>query len=209
VLAKAATVLDRATGGRFLLGLGAGWFEGDHLPFGIPLPPIGERIDRLISAVDVLHALFSAEAAGPPGVTRPDRFYPLAGATNLPPPVRVGGPPIVLGGQKRRGIELAARAGDGWVLPGINEGDASYLREKREELFRAMDRIGRDPSGFLVIGQVQVTGRESARRAVEAAKAFARAGATDLVIAVPSGRGPEVLPWAAREVAEPIREAVA
>ena len=56
VLAKSATVLDHATGGRFVLGLGAGWFEGEHEPFGIDLPPIGERIDRLISAVEVLRA---------------------------------------------------------------------------------------------------------------------------------------------------------
>ena len=41
LVAKAATALDHATGGRFLLGLGAGWFEGEHVPFGIPLPPIG------------------------------------------------------------------------------------------------------------------------------------------------------------------------
>ncbi len=76
LLAKAATVLDHATGGRFVLGLGAGWFEGEHEPFGIPLPPIGERIDRLTSAVGVLQALFSPEAAAAPGVTRPDRVLP-------------------------------------------------------------------------------------------------------------------------------------
>ena len=63
LLAKAATVLDHATDGRFVLGLGAGWFEGEHEPFGIDLPPIGPRIDRLVSAVDTLRALFSAAAA--------------------------------------------------------------------------------------------------------------------------------------------------
>src|SRR5204863_6435092 len=47
LLAKAAVVLDHATGGRFVLGLGAGWYDGEHLPFGIELPPIGPRIDRL------------------------------------------------------------------------------------------------------------------------------------------------------------------
>ena len=72
VLAKAATVLDHATGGRFVLGLGAGWHVFEHRTFGIPLPPIGERIDRLESAVEVITALFSPEAASPPGITRPD-----------------------------------------------------------------------------------------------------------------------------------------
>src|SRR5262245_17598999 len=47
ITAMASTVLDHATRGNFVLGLGAGWFEGEHEPFGIDLPPIGERIDRL------------------------------------------------------------------------------------------------------------------------------------------------------------------
>ncbi len=46
VLAKAATVMDHATGGRFILSLGAGWHEGEHRPFGIPMPPMPERFDR-------------------------------------------------------------------------------------------------------------------------------------------------------------------
>src|ERR1700741_1625594 len=94
VLAKAATALDQATSGRFVLGLGAGWHEGEHEPFGIPLPEIKERFDRFESAVHVLKALFSGEAATDRGVSRPDRFYPLDGATNLPPPLTPGGPPI-------------------------------------------------------------------------------------------------------------------
>ena len=74
VLAKAATVLDHATGGRFIVGLGAGWHEGEHLPFGIPLPSMPERFDRFESAVHVLRALWSDAARVPPGVTRPDPF---------------------------------------------------------------------------------------------------------------------------------------
>ena len=68
--------MDHATGGHFILGLGAGWHEGEHAAFGIPLPPIGERIDRLESAVGVLQALFSAAAGVPPGVSRPDPLLP-------------------------------------------------------------------------------------------------------------------------------------
>ncbi len=137
VVAKAATVLDHATGGRFVLGLGAGWHEFEHRTFGIPLPPIGERIDRLESAVEVITALFSPDAASPPGITRPDRFYPLEGATNEPPPLTPGGPPIFLGGQGRRGIALAGRAADGWLLPGVNAGDERYFAAKRERAARA------------------------------------------------------------------------
>src|SRR5436190_5205016 len=107
LVAKQATVMDHVTGGHFIVGLGAGWHEGEHEMFGIPLPRIGERIDRLESAVAVLRALFGEEARQEPGVRLDDHFYPLRGAVNDPPPRSAKGPPIWLGGQKRRGIALA------------------------------------------------------------------------------------------------------
>ena len=88
VLAKQATVLDQLTGGRFILGLGAGWHEGEHEAFGIPLPPPPERFDRLESSLRVLSALFSDAARRPPGVELDDPFVPLRGATNEPAPLR-------------------------------------------------------------------------------------------------------------------------
>ncbi|HEY7522823.1 MAG TPA: LLM class flavin-dependent oxidoreductase [Candidatus Limnocylindrales bacterium] len=208
VLAKAATVLDHMTGGRFILGLGAGWLESEHAPFGIPLPPIGERIDRLVSAVGAIQALFSPAAADAPGVTRADPFYPLAGAVNAPPPLTPGGPPIYLGGQKRRGIELAARAAAGWVMPGDRPGDVHYLADRRDALMRAMEALDRDPSGFGITGQV-VAGADAAARASarRAATAMVRAGATEIIVGIAAPDGPPALEIAAREIAEPLRAA--
>jgi alkanesulfonate monooxygenase SsuD/methylene tetrahydromethanopterin reductase-like flavin-dependent oxidoreductase (luciferase family) len=209
ILAKAATFLDHATGGRFIVGLGAGWHEGEHLPFGIPLPPMPERFDRFESAVHVLKALFSPAAAAEPGVSRPDAFYPLDGATNMPPPLTPGGPPIWLGGQKRRGLALVARHGNGWMLPAIPHPDIPYFSEKREGILAAMADAGRDPTGFAFAAQV-ATGltSESRRAAVEGALAFARAGATHLVLGMPARLGPDGLTAVAREVADPLREAL-
>ena len=209
VLAKAATLLDHATGGRFILGLGAGWFEGEHEPFGLELPPIGRRIDRLVSAVAVLEALFSPVAAAPPGVTRPDPFYPLAGATNMPPPLTPDGPPLYLGGQGPRGIRLAAQSAAGWLLPGVNAGDVDYFRGKRQELVEAMQAIGRHPADFDFVGQV-AAGRtaESRAAAVVAARGMIGAGATHVVLQVPADLGPVGLEVVAREVAEPLRAQV-
>jgi len=206
LLAKSATVLDHATGGRFVLGLGAGWFEGEHEPFGIELPPIGERIDRLISAVEVLGLLFSPEAATPEGVTRDDRFYPLRGATNRPDPVTPGGPPIFLGGQKPRGIRLAARRASGWLLTGTEAGDVGYFSEKRDELRRALEAEGRESDGFEFVAQVH-TGPDAAdrARALDEARAMAGAGATEIVIGVPAGLGPAALDAAHRDVLTPLR----
>jgi len=209
VLAKAATVLDHATGGRFILGLGAGWHEREHGDFGIPLPPIGERIDRLESAVAVLQALFSEAATEPPGISRPDPFYPLENALNQPPPLTPGGPPIWLGGQRRRGIALVARAGQGWIMPGDQAGNVDYLREKRDAVLAAFEAIGRDPTGFDFAGQV-VAGatRDDRRSAVAAATAMVAAGATHVIVGIPARLGPDGLVTMAREVAEPLRAAI-
>jgi alkanesulfonate monooxygenase SsuD/methylene tetrahydromethanopterin reductase-like flavin-dependent oxidoreductase (luciferase family) len=209
MLAKAATVLDHATGGHFILGLGAGWHEDEHRSFGLPLPPLKERIDRLESAVEVLRALFSDEARTPPGVSRPDPFYPLDGATNEPPTVASGGPPIYLGGQGPRGIALAARAADGWILPGLNAGDAVYMAEKRDALLRELERVGRDPSGFGFAGQVLI-GRtaDDRERALAQALGLVDIGATEVVLGIVGSSGPTGLQAVVDEVAIPIREAI-
>ena len=158
VLAKSATVMDHATGGRFIVGLGAGWHAGEHVPYAIPMPPMPERFDRFESAVHVLRALWSAAASEPPGVTRPDPFYPLVEATNEPPPRTPGGPPLYLGGQKRRGIALAAAVADGWLLPAVvalgSPSDLDYFSVKRDAIIRALEAIGRDPATFEIVAQV-------------------------------------------------------
>ncbi len=206
VLAKQATALDLITGGRFILGLGAGWHEGEHETFGVPLPPIAERISRLSSAVRVLRALGSAEATVPPGVTLDDPWYPLHGALNLPPPVTPGGPPIWLGGQRSRGLRLAAELADGWVLPSAwNEGVAEF-GQRRSAILREMDAIGRDPGGFAFGGQLPA-GEDAAGRAtaLETARAFVAAGANHVLLGMPARLGPAGLGAIAREVAEPLR----
>ena len=206
VTAKAATVLDHATGGRFVLGLGAGWFENEHGPFGIDLPPIGERIDRLISAVEVIGALFSPEAAAPPGVTRDDPFYPLRGATNMPAPLTPGGPPLFLGGQKPRGIRLAARRARGWLLTGTEAGDVDYFAARRAELLAALEAEGRDPATFEFVGQVAI-GADAASRdvALDQARRLVMVGATEVIVGIPAVLGPAGLEAAARDVRDPLR----
>jgi alkanesulfonate monooxygenase SsuD/methylene tetrahydromethanopterin reductase-like flavin-dependent oxidoreductase (luciferase family) len=209
VLAKAATLLDHATGGRFVLGLGAGWHEGEHLPFGIPLPPMPERFDRFESAVRTLVALFGDEAAREPGVSRDDPYYPLDGATNLPPPRTPGGPPIWLGGQKRRGLALVAAVGSGWMLPAIPDFDIGYFSEKRDGILAAMVEAGREPAGFAFAAQVPTgTTAESRRAAVGGGRAFAEAGATHLILGMPAGLGPDGLTAVARDVVAPLRDAL-
>jgi alkanesulfonate monooxygenase SsuD/methylene tetrahydromethanopterin reductase-like flavin-dependent oxidoreductase (luciferase family) len=205
VLAKSATVLDNVTGGRFILGLGAGWHEGEHEAFGIPLPPMRDRYDRFESALRVLTALFSDEARRPPGVTLDDPFHPLRGATNEPPPVRQGGPAIWLGGQRTRGIQLAARYASGWPMPGNRPGDVAYFADRRDAIRRALEAAGRDPDDFAFGGQLTAGATTQSRReALDTARRFVAAGANHLLIGVPATAAPDGLTAMARQVAEPL-----
>jgi len=209
MLAKQATALDIMTGGRFILGLGAGWHPGEHEAFGLRLPPIAERLSRLESAVRTIRALWSPAAASPTGVDLDDPFYPLRGAVNLPAPTRPGGPPIWLGGQRPRGFRMAARSADGWVLPaGPNEGLPEF-RERRAAILRELEAIGRDPTTFTFTGQV-ATGTSATDRAaaLEIALGFAAAGADHLILGLVARLGPDNLRAVVREVAEPLRAAV-
>jgi alkanesulfonate monooxygenase SsuD/methylene tetrahydromethanopterin reductase-like flavin-dependent oxidoreductase (luciferase family) len=213
VLAKAATVMDHATGGRFIVGLGAGWHEGEHLPFGIPMPPMPERFDRFESAVHVLRALWSTTAATPPGVTRPDPFYPLTEATDEPPPFTPGGPPLWLGGQKRRGIALAAAVADGWALPAVvalgQPSDLTYFSEKRDAILAALEGVGRDPSTFELSAQVPTgTTAEDRRWALGQAREAVDRGATHMILGMPSHMGAAGVDAIAREIAGPLRDAI-
>jgi alkanesulfonate monooxygenase SsuD/methylene tetrahydromethanopterin reductase-like flavin-dependent oxidoreductase (luciferase family) len=205
LVAKSATVLDNATGGRFILGMGAGWHPGEHATFGIPLPPLPERFDRFERAVRSVAALLTDEARTAPGVTIDDPDYPLRGATNEPPPVRPGGPPIWLGGQRRRGIALAVRYADGWPMPGNRPGDVAYFAGKRDDIRRALEAAGRDPDAFTFAAQLDVGATAAERRAArEIAIAFVRAGAGHVILGLPAAAAPAGLTDVAREIAEPL-----
>jgi alkanesulfonate monooxygenase SsuD/methylene tetrahydromethanopterin reductase-like flavin-dependent oxidoreductase (luciferase family) len=209
VLAKAAAALDNITGGRFVLGLGAGWHEGEHEQYGIPLAPMAERFDRFESAVRVLTALFSDEARRSPGVTLDDPYYPLRGATLEPGTMRPGGPPLWLGVTKRRGVALAARYAEGWPMPGNRPGDVAYFSAKRDEIRRAIEAAGRDPAEFTFAAQLTCGETDAElKTAREVAEDLLRAGADHLILAVPAALGPNGLARMAAEVATPLRDTI-
>lgn len=107
VLARMASTLQIASGGRLILGLGIGGAPREHKAYGIDFPEPRERVARLEEAVDVMRVLWTG---GP--VTRESPFYPLRGATAFP--VAEPPPPIIVGGETPAGARLAGRIGDGW-----------------------------------------------------------------------------------------------
>jgi alkanesulfonate monooxygenase SsuD/methylene tetrahydromethanopterin reductase-like flavin-dependent oxidoreductase (luciferase family) len=113
VLARMASTLQIASGGRLVLGIGIGGHPREHEAYGIEFPSAPERVARLEEAVAVIRALWSG---GP--VTRGSPFYPLHEATAFPVPVPP--PPIVIGGETAAGAGLAGRIGDGWTAFDVN-----------------------------------------------------------------------------------------
>ena len=89
VIAKTATTLDEMSGGRFALGVGTGWMQSEHDAFGLDLPPLAERFDRLGETLAYLRAAFTSNEgfAG--------RYYHLDPIDVLPRPTNL---PIVVGG---------------------------------------------------------------------------------------------------------------
>jgi alkanesulfonate monooxygenase SsuD/methylene tetrahydromethanopterin reductase-like flavin-dependent oxidoreductase (luciferase family) len=197
VLARMAATLDIVADGRFVLGLGAGWHEAEHAMYGLPLPPIGERIGNLESAVRVLRAIWSS----PTGVTLDAPPYHLADATCDPPPLTPGGPRIWLGGQKPRGIGIAARLADGWNHSG---GDPAEFTAQRDILLRACEAAGRDPGEVEVSVQIRAWDTPDSEVLASAIR-YAEAGAQHVILMTPGADGPDGLARLATEVAEPLR----
>jgi len=107
VVAKEAATLDVLTGGRFELGLGAGWMAADYAAAGMPLEPPGRRINRLEESLTIIAGLLGE---GP--VHHSGTYYRIDDLVGLPRPVTAGGPKIVIGGGGRRVLRLAARRAD-------------------------------------------------------------------------------------------------
>jgi len=130
LVARMASTLQIASGGRLILGMGIGGAPGEHQAYGMPFPEAPERVDRLEEAVAVIRALWTG---GP--VTRPSPYYPLEAAFAHPVPVPA--PRIIIGGETRGGARLAARIGDGWNAFDDNfEANLPHYLEALEEAGR-------------------------------------------------------------------------
>jgi F420-dependent oxidoreductase-like protein len=138
LLAKRAAAVDELSGGRLDLGVGAGWHEGEHRMFGIPFPPLKERIDRLECGVRAIRAL----GEGRP-VTLAQPYWPLVQAESHPLPTR-GRLPLIVGGRgERRTLRIVAQHADEWNTTRVTFEEFRAKRAVLEEHCRA---VGRDPA---------------------------------------------------------------
>ncbi|WP_230209322.1 LLM class flavin-dependent oxidoreductase [Nostocoides sp. HKS02] len=135
IIAKTVATLDVLSGGRAFLGLGAGWWEREHLAFGIEFPPVAERLDQLELCIETVRALWAKGTKAHTGsrVSLPE-------TTAYPRPV--GQPEIIVGGSgERRTLRIAAQLADACNLPS----ELGVLDHKMDVLRRHCLEVGRDP----------------------------------------------------------------
>lgn len=160
VVAKMATTLDHVSGGRLVLGLGAGWHPREHEAFGIDFGSgIGERLDRLDEAAGLLRRLLDGEV-----VTHHGRFYDLDRAACSPRPVQERLPILIGGTGRTKTLRTVARIADIWNAYATPE----ELAELGDVLAGHGAAVGRDVSGIERQVYVNVVVRPSAAAAREA-----------------------------------------
>jgi F420-dependent oxidoreductase-like protein len=139
ITAKMAVTLDHVSGGRFYLGLGAGWFEEEAAAHGIELGTVGERMDRFEEGLEVIHSLFTEEETDFDGT-----HYRLKGALSEPKPVQRPHPPIAIGGTgRRRTLRAVARRAQFWDALMVETEEWTELRGILEGHCQG---VGRDSS---------------------------------------------------------------
>jgi F420-dependent oxidoreductase-like protein len=176
LLAKAMTTLDVISGGRAVLGVGAGWDVAEHQAYGIEFPGLGERFDRLDEELAICRAMFGSEPA-----TFSGTFYALRDAYNSPRPVRGTIPVLVAGGGEKRTLDLVARYADAC---NVFAGPPADVRHKFDVLDRHCERVGRDPAEITRTVFAVDTSDRSALAA--SARSLAAVGADGMIVIGPA-----------------------
>lgn len=135
VLAKWAATVDHVSGGRLLLGVGAGWQENEHAQYGLPLGSPGERIERFEEALRVLRGLLTQTRTSVHG-----KHYTVTEALAEPKPVQEH-MPVLIGGKGDRMLGVVARHADEWNMWSTPE----LFAERSAVLDERCEHIGRDP----------------------------------------------------------------
>jgi F420-dependent oxidoreductase-like protein len=164
-LAVAVAGIDEMSGGRVELGIGAGWYAGEHAAYGIPFPPTAERFDRLEEQLAVITGLWKTPAGEK--FSYDGTYYQIQDSPGLPKPVQRplrpyrSGPPVIIGGHgPRRTPALAARYADEFNIAFSNVGEVAAQYGRVAE---ACAEAGRDTASLVYsAAQVICCGRDEA-----------------------------------------------
>lgn len=180
LVARMAAQIDVLSGGRFILGMGAGWNVPEHEAFGIPFPPLRERMDRLEESVRVVRALWGPNPANVEG-----RYYSLKDAICEPKPIQQPMPLLIGGSGERRTLRLVAQFADEWNGVGLTP---ETYQVKRAVLERHCAEVGRDPKAIrhsqmvgFVIGKTEAAQRAHFAKVVETLPGLGRGDASEVM----------------------------
>jgi F420-dependent oxidoreductase-like protein len=152
VLANSIATLDQLAGGRVVLGLGAGWHQGEYAAYGIPFPPVGERMRILDEAIQCVRLLLTEDVANFEG-----EHFQLREAHCEPKPVQERLPIWVGGGGEKVTLRLAAEHADGWNIAFVSP---ETFAHKSSVLRQHCDKVGRDPASIVKSVNLTLAWRE-------------------------------------------------
>jgi alkanesulfonate monooxygenase SsuD/methylene tetrahydromethanopterin reductase-like flavin-dependent oxidoreductase (luciferase family) len=136
MLAKMADALDEVSGGRFILGLGAGWHKPEYEAFGYPFDHLASRFDEALKIIVPLLREGHVDFQG--------QYYQVRNCVLRPRGPSPAGPRILVAGRRPRMLQLVARDADAWNTAWHT--DPSIIKERIESLSQACAIIGRDPA---------------------------------------------------------------
>jgi alkanesulfonate monooxygenase len=159
LLAVEVAEVDAMSGGRVELGLGAGWFDAEHLAYGVPFPPLGERFERLEEQFAILTGLWTTPIGKK--FAFKGRHYTIEDSPGLPKPVQQPHPPLIVGGHgATRTPRLAATyaAEFNLAFSSLADTEAQYGRVRA-----ACEQSGREPTSLrFSVAQVVCCGTDEA-----------------------------------------------
>ena len=147
VFAKMIATLDQISGGRVIVGLGAGWFEAEFTGHGLPFPPLKQRLQQLEEAIELMRAMWSEEQ-----VTFNGKHFQTHDVYCEPKPTRR--PPILIGGGGEQVLlRIVAQHADIWNNLAVN---LEQIEHKAAVLRRHCQAVGRDPAAVRISQQTMV-----------------------------------------------------
>ena len=183
LLAKIVSTLDVLSGGRAVLGIGAAWYEREHVGLGVPYPPVAERFERLEETLQIVAQMWSEENGPFDG-----RHYHLAETLNSPQPLRR--PPIMVGGDgERKTLRLVAKYADACNLfASPDRGRPADIKAKLDVLRDHCAREGTDydriAKTVLYAGPL-AAGAEGGRRFADQMAEYADLGVSQVHVGPP------------------------
>jgi alkanesulfonate monooxygenase SsuD/methylene tetrahydromethanopterin reductase-like flavin-dependent oxidoreductase (luciferase family) len=189
MLIKAVTSLDVLSGGRAWLGVGAGYLEDEARAMDLPLPPVGERFERLEETLRLAFQMWAGDASPFDG-----RHLKLERPVGNPLPLTRPHPPVLIGGMgERKTLRLVAEHADACNLFDIPD-EGKTIRRKLDVLERHCQAVGRDPDEIEKTVSTRLNPGESGAEFAARCEALGRLG-IDHAVVITSG------PWTEDAVA--------